>query len=126
MLTTDKVLDKAIAHISMRKLKSTMASPKEYLLVPLTIGNQWPFDFLLDTGNSTTFISFFIAHGKLSIPCGSGEMSYGLGGMGDRGIETCEVLLLIVLEGYSCKPVEVSCLPFGMKLFLQQLLSWSI
>ncbi|CAM6009332.1 unnamed protein product [Sphagnum balticum] len=103
----DRILDKAIAHISMRKLKSTVASPKEYLLVPLTIGNQGPFDFLLDTGSSTTLISPFIAHGKLGIPRGSGEMSRGLGGMGDRGIETREVLLPpIVLEGYSCKPVK--------------------
>jgi len=103
----DRMLDKAIAHISMRKLKSTVASPKEYLLVPLTIGNQGPFDFLLDTGSSTTLISPFIAHGKLGIPRGSGEMSRGLGGMGDRGIETREVLLPpIVLEGYSCKPVK--------------------
>jgi len=123
----DRLLDKAIAHISMRKLKSTVASPKEYLLVPLTIGNQGPFDFLLDTGSSTTLISPFIAHGKLGIPCGSGEMSRGLGGMGERGIETREVLLPpIVLEGYSCKPVKVSCLPFGVNCFLQQLLSWSI
>ncbi|KAH9552268.1 hypothetical protein CY35_09G056500 [Sphagnum magellanicum] len=103
----DRMLDKAIANISMRKLKSTVASPKEYLLVPLTIGNQGPFDFLLDTGSSTTLISPFIAHGKLGIPRGSGEMSRGLGGMGDRGIETREVLLPpIVLEGYSCKPVK--------------------
>lgn len=94
--------------LPMRKLKSTAASPKEYIIIPLTFGNLGTFDFLLDTGCSTTLVSPQVAHNKLGILPGSGTMSRGLGGMGDGGLAMRKISLPAMnIGGKLCKSVEV-------------------
>jgi hypothetical protein len=96
------------ARLPMRKLKSTAASPKEYIIIPLTFGSHGTFDFLLDTGSSTTLVSPYIAHSKLGIPPGSGQLSRGLGGMGDGNLDMRRISLpAMSIGGTLCKPVEV-------------------
>ncbi|XP_024379817.1 uncharacterized protein [Physcomitrium patens] len=93
--------------LPMRKLKSTAASPKEYIIIPLTFGNLGTFDFLLDTGCSTTLVSPQVAHNKLGILPGSGTMSRGLGGMGDGGLAMRKISLPAMnIGGKLCKSVE--------------------
>lgn len=100
--------DKAIVRIPMRKLKSTMSSPKEYIIIPLTFGNRGTFDFLLDTGSSTTIVSPSLAYNKLGIIPGSGQISRGLGGMGDGGLDMREVSLpAVTIAGHLCQPIKV-------------------
>lgn len=100
--------DKVIVRIPMRKLKSTMSSPKEYIIIPMTFGNRGTFDFLLDTGSSTTIVSPSLAHNKLGIIPGSGQISRGLGGMGDGGLDLHEVSLpAVTIAGHLCQPIKV-------------------
>lgn len=97
-----------MTRLPMRKLRSTAASPKEYIIIPLTFGSHGTFDFLLDTGSSTTLVSPYVAHSKLGIPPGSGQVSRGLGGMGDGGLDLRRISLpAMSIAGKVCKPVEV-------------------
>lgn len=97
-----------VTRLAMRKLKSTAASPKEYIIIPLTFGSHGTFDFLLDTGSSTTLVSPYVAHSKLGIPPGSGQLCRGLGGMGDGGLDMRRISLPgMSIGGKACKPVEV-------------------
>ncbi|KAG0604051.1 hypothetical protein M758_10G140400 [Ceratodon purpureus] len=96
-----------LTRLPMRKLKSTAASPKEYIIIPLTFGSYGTFDFLLDTGSSTTLVSPYVAHSKLGIPPGSGQLSRGLGGMGDGGLDMRSISLpAMSIAGKPCKPVQ--------------------
>lgn len=98
-----------VTRLPMRKLKSTAASPKEYIIIPLTFGSYGTFDFLLDTGSSTTLVSPYVAHNKLGIPPGSGQLSRGLGGMGDGGLDMRRIPLpAVTIAGKSCKPIDVT------------------
>ena len=97
-----------VTRLPMRKLKSTAVSPKEYIIIPLTFGSFGTFDFLLDTGSSTTLVSPYVAHSKLGIPPGSGQLSRGLGGMGDGRLDMRRISLpAVTIAGKACKPVEV-------------------
>ncbi|KAJ7298115.1 hypothetical protein O6H91_Y016400 [Diphasiastrum complanatum] len=101
------VSDKAIMQLSMKRLKGTPLSPKEYILIPLTIGNQGPFDFLLDTGSSITIISPAVAYNRLQIQQDSGKVSYGIGGTGTPFYGTKAIKLPPVkIMGHICEHVD--------------------
>ncbi|CAI5458241.1 unnamed protein product [Closterium sp. Yama58-4] len=57
------------------------------------VAGKGPFDFLLDTGSSTTLVSPDFAYGTIGLSTNEGRMTQGLGGMGPEGKQGRELLL---------------------------------
>ncbi|CAI5984207.1 unnamed protein product [Closterium sp. NIES-65] len=77
----------------MRRLATTAREPREYVILPLEVAGKGPFDFLLDTGSSTTLVSPDFAYGTIGLSTNEGRMTQGLGGMGPEGKQGRELLL---------------------------------
>eukprot|EP00897_Mesotaenium_endlicherianum_P000538 jgi/Mesen1/10485/ME000083S09986 len=104
--------DVAVLRLPMRRIKSSAAEPKEYLLLQLTFGSRGTFDFLVDTGSSTTLVTSRLAYDILGISRGSGVMSQGLGGTGTTGGR--QVMLPDVRVGScACGPLQAIVMDLG-------------
>ncbi|GJP30298.1 hypothetical protein CLOM_g458 [Closterium sp. NIES-68] len=77
----------------MRRLATTAREPREYVILPLEVAGKGPFDFLLDTGSSTTLVSPHFAYNTIGLSTNEGRMTQGLGGMGPEGKQGRELLL---------------------------------
>ncbi|KAG6558068.1 hypothetical protein Mapa_000248 [Marchantia paleacea] len=73
---------KTLARMPLTKLRSTATSPKNYILVPLKINNQGPFNFILDTGSTVTLIRPSIVTENLKLTPQPAKMSMALMGGG--------------------------------------------
>ncbi|CAI5467104.1 unnamed protein product [Closterium sp. Yama58-4] len=82
-----------ILRMPMRRLATTAREPREYVILPLEVAGKGPFDFLLDTGSSTTLVSPGFAYGTIGLSTNEGRMTQGLGGMGPEGKQGRELLL---------------------------------
>ncbi|CAI7847037.1 unnamed protein product, partial [Closterium sp. NIES-53] len=82
-----------ILRMPMRRLATTAREPREYVILPLEVAGKGPFDFLLDTGSSTTLVSPDFAYGTIGLSTNEGRMTQGLGGMGPEGKQGRELLL---------------------------------
>lgn len=102
-----------ILELPMRRLRSTQGSPKEYILIPLTLGGRGPFDFLLDTGSSTTLVTPDLAYRQLGLPPGSGQVSRGLGGMGAASQGREVALPEAALGSHSCGALRAVVMDLG-------------
>eukprot|EP00850_Spirogloea_muscicola_P011714 SM000073S21490 [mRNA] locus=s73:540716:542382:- [translate_table: standard] len=76
--------------LAMRKIRSSAAAPKEYLLLPLRLAGPVTstiasHDFVIDTGSSSTLVDARFAWRALGLAPGAGTPSRGLGGMGAAG-----------------------------------------
>ncbi|CAI5512363.1 unnamed protein product [Closterium sp. Naga37s-1] len=82
-----------ILRMPMRRLATTAREPREYVILPLEVAGKGPFDFLLDTGSSTTLVSPDFSYGTIGLSTNEGRMTQGLGGMGPEGKQGRELLL---------------------------------
>ncbi|OAE34259.1 hypothetical protein AXG93_4605s1240 [Marchantia polymorpha subsp. ruderalis] len=73
---------KTLARMPLTKLKSTATSPKNYILVPLKINDEGPFNFILDTGSTVTLIRPSIVTDILKLTPKAARVSMALMGGG--------------------------------------------
>ncbi|KAL3689252.1 hypothetical protein R1sor_015561 [Riccia sorocarpa] len=71
-----------LAQMPLYKLRSSPTSPKNYILVPLKINNQGPFNFILDTGSSVTLVNPSIVYNNLKLTPQPSKMTMALLGGG--------------------------------------------
>eukprot|EP00850_Spirogloea_muscicola_P015139 SM000113S24095 [mRNA] locus=s113:342588:344260:- [translate_table: standard] len=98
--------------LPMRKIRSSAAAPKEYLLLPLRLGGPVAsaiasHDFVIDTGSSSTLVDARFARRALGLAPGAGTPSRGLGGMGAAGGQGRQVPLDDVSLGdLPCRSIQ--------------------
>ncbi|KAL2631400.1 hypothetical protein R1flu_016086 [Riccia fluitans] len=71
-----------LAQMPLYKLRSSPTSPKNYILVPMKINNQGPFNFILDTGSSVTLVNPSIVYNNLKLTPQPSKMTMALLGGG--------------------------------------------
>lgn len=101
--------DKALARTSITRLQSTQASPKDYILVPLRINNQGPFNFILDTASTITLIAPSVIYDRLRLTPSPAQQTVGLFGGGASSQNFLSVNLAQVrLGNHLLNPITVS------------------
>eukprot|EP00246_Nothoceros_aenigmaticus_P018313 TRINITY_DN9533_c0_g1_i1.p1 TRINITY_DN9533_c0_g1~~TRINITY_DN9533_c0_g1_i1.p1 ORF type:complete len:230 (+),score=27.75 TRINITY_DN9533_c0_g1_i1:109-798(+) len=99
---------KALARMPMMRLRSTLESPKDYILVPLKINNQGPFNFILDTASTITLIAPSIVYDRLRITPNPAQTTVGLFGGGASNQSFLSVNLAHVNLGeHTLDPITV-------------------
>lgn len=103
---------KTLARMPLTKLKSTATSPKNYILVPLKINDEGPFNFILDTGSTVTLIRPSIVTDILKLTPKAARVSMALmgGGISNQNNMTINLKDVKIGDHALCN-VSVSAIP---------------